>query len=50
VQEIANKILALLRYPALRDELTEEGRGEVLAMRWEAPRAARARRVPELVA
>jgi glycosyltransferase involved in cell wall biosynthesis len=36
VAEIANKILALLRYPALREHLTDEGRDEVRAMRWEA--------------
>jgi glycosyltransferase involved in cell wall biosynthesis len=36
VQEIANKILALLRFPALREQLTGEGRDEVRAMRWDA--------------
>jgi glycosyltransferase involved in cell wall biosynthesis len=36
VQEIANKILALLRFPALREHLTGQGRDEVRAMRWDA--------------
>lgn len=36
VEEIANKIVALLRYPALREHLTAQGREEVRAMRWEA--------------
>jgi len=35
VQEIANKILALLRYPALVEQLTSEGRDEVRRARWE---------------
>ncbi|NUN53637.1 MAG: glycosyltransferase family 4 protein, partial [Planctomycetaceae bacterium] len=35
VRDIANKILALLRYPVLRRALVEEGRAEVAAMRWE---------------
>jgi glycosyltransferase involved in cell wall biosynthesis len=35
VEEIANKILALLRSPALRRQLVEQGRGEVARMRWE---------------
>jgi glycosyltransferase involved in cell wall biosynthesis len=35
VQDIANKILALLRYPELRQQLTDEGRGEVMTQRWE---------------
>ena len=35
VQEIANKILALLRYPALREHLLEAGGDEVRAMSWE---------------
>jgi glycosyltransferase involved in cell wall biosynthesis len=35
VEEIANKILALLRQPALRRQLVEDGRGEVARMRWE---------------
>jgi glycogen(starch) synthase len=48
VKEIANKILALLRYPALREELVEEGRGEVRALRWEA-RALHVREVYEEV-
>jgi len=48
VKEIANKILALLRYPALREELVEEGRGEVRALRWEA-RAQHVREVYEEV-
>lgn len=37
VQDMANKILALLRYPALQESLTAEGREEVRAMRWERP-------------
>jgi glycosyltransferase involved in cell wall biosynthesis len=37
VQDMANKILALLTYPALLSQLTEEGREEVRAMRWEVP-------------
>jgi glycosyltransferase involved in cell wall biosynthesis len=39
VQDIANKVLALLRYPALRDQLTEEGREEIRRIRWEYPAA-----------
>ena len=35
VEEIANKILALLRQPALRKQLVEEGREEVARMRWD---------------
>jgi glycogen synthase len=35
VQEIANKILALLAYPALREELLEEGKEEVRTLRWD---------------
>jgi glycosyltransferase involved in cell wall biosynthesis len=35
VQEIANKILALLRYPALREQLSIEGREEVRRLRWD---------------
>ncbi|MBM3986897.1 MAG: glycosyltransferase [Planctomycetes bacterium] len=35
VQDIANKILALLRYPALREHLLDAGREEVRAMSWE---------------
>lgn len=35
VEEIANKILALLRQPALRRQLVEEGREEVARMRWD---------------
>lgn len=37
VQDMANKILALLQYPALSRQLTEEGRDEVRALRWEFP-------------
>lgn len=37
VEDIANKILALLRWPALSNELLMEGRDEVRAMRWEIP-------------
>ena len=37
VQETANKILALLRYPALRRTLREEGRDEVARLGWERP-------------
>jgi glycosyltransferase involved in cell wall biosynthesis len=35
VDDLANKILALLRYPALRTQLVEEGREEVRQLRWE---------------
>lgn len=35
VQEMANKILALLRYPALREQLSTEGREEVRRLRWD---------------
>jgi glycosyltransferase involved in cell wall biosynthesis len=35
VQDIANKILALLRYPALREHLLDAGRDEVRAMSWD---------------
>jgi glycosyltransferase involved in cell wall biosynthesis len=37
VQDMANKILALLRYPALSQQLTEEGREEIQRIRWEYP-------------
>ena len=36
VDELANKILALLRYPALRRALREDGRDELSAMTWES--------------
>ena len=39
VDDIANKILALLRYPPLVEQLTLEGREEVQALRWEHPAA-----------
>jgi glycosyltransferase involved in cell wall biosynthesis len=39
VADIANKILAVLTYPALTAELRDEGREEVRAMRWERPAA-----------
>ena len=32
---MANKILALLRYPALYEELSTEGRHEVRRLRWD---------------
>jgi glycogen(starch) synthase len=35
VAEMANKILALLRYPALRRALEDEGRSELGTLRWE---------------
>ncbi|HUR29101.1 MAG TPA: glycosyltransferase family 4 protein, partial [Planctomycetota bacterium] len=35
VQEMANKIIALLRYPALGDQLSNEGREEVRRLRWD---------------
>ncbi len=35
VEDLANKIIALLSYPALREELLAEGRQEVLRMSWE---------------
>lgn len=44
VQELANKILALLRYPALREHVLASGRDEVRAMSWEE-RAQRLRDV-----
>lgn len=44
VEEIANKILALLRYPALRRHVCDAGGGEVRAMSW-ADRGARLRGV-----
>jgi glycosyltransferase involved in cell wall biosynthesis len=37
VADIANKILAVLTYPALIEELRSVGREEVRAMRWERP-------------
>jgi glycogen synthase len=40
VDDIANKILALLRYPALVDQLTAEGRDEIRMLRWEHPAAS----------
>jgi glycogen(starch) synthase len=35
VDDIANKILALLRYPALSEQLREDGKEEVGRLRWE---------------
>ncbi|MCE9595255.1 MAG: glycosyltransferase family 4 protein [Planctomycetes bacterium] len=35
VQDMANKILALIRYPALAHQLTEEGKGELATFRWD---------------
>lgn len=35
VQDMANKILALIRYPALAEQLTEEGRNELATFRWD---------------
>lgn len=49
VDDLANKILAVLKWPALREHLTSHGREEVRAMRWEA-RAARVREVYREVA
>jgi len=46
VEELANKILALLRYPALREALRDQGRGELAGMRWET-RGQRLREVYE---
>jgi glycosyltransferase involved in cell wall biosynthesis len=37
VQDLANKILAILQYPALSRQLMLEGREEVRGMRWELP-------------
>jgi glycogen synthase len=37
VQDMANKILALLKYPALGEQLTQEGREEIQQIRWEFP-------------
>jgi glycosyltransferase involved in cell wall biosynthesis len=37
VQGLADKILAVLAYPALAKELQEEGRAEARSMRWDAP-------------
>ena len=48
VDEMANKILALLRYPALRQILGAEGREELEGMSWEA-RGERLRAVFEEV-
>ena len=39
VDDIANKVLALLRYPALVEQLTAEGRDEIRGLRWEHPAA-----------
>jgi glycosyltransferase involved in cell wall biosynthesis len=36
VEDLANKILAVLRRPALKTSLTSEGREELKGMRWEA--------------
>ena len=35
VQDLANKMLAVLRYPSLRRQLSELGRDEVRQLRWE---------------
>jgi glycosyltransferase involved in cell wall biosynthesis len=39
VQDLANKILALLTYPALHEQLSDEGWEEVRRIRWEDPAA-----------
>ncbi|MBK7874145.1 MAG: glycosyltransferase family 4 protein [Planctomycetes bacterium] len=39
VQDLANKILALLQYPALHEQLSQEGLEEVKRLRWETPAA-----------
>jgi len=44
VEDLANKILALLRFPALRAVLTGEGREELKGMRWDL-RAGSVRKV-----
>ncbi len=44
VQDLADKMLALLRHAALREELLEGGRGEIRGMRWEQT-AARVRSI-----
>jgi glycosyltransferase involved in cell wall biosynthesis len=46
--ELANKVLALLRYPALRRTLADEGRSELGSMSWEE-RGRRLREVYEEV-
>jgi glycogen synthase len=48
VEDLAGKIVAVLRWPALREILTAEGRVELLEMRWEA-RAERVREIYEEV-
>jgi glycosyltransferase involved in cell wall biosynthesis len=48
VEEMANKILALLRYPALRSTLAGEGRSELEGMSW-TERGRRLREVYEEV-
>lgn len=37
VEDIANKVLALLRYPALSEQLVDEGREEIRGLRWDIP-------------
>jgi len=37
VQDLANKIVALLKYPALHEQLSAEGWEEVRRIRWETP-------------
>jgi glycosyltransferase involved in cell wall biosynthesis len=37
VEDLANKIVALLKYPALSDQLSAEGLEEVRRIRWETP-------------
>ncbi len=49
VDDLANKILGLLRYPALSEQLSEEGRDEVRRIRWEASGQALKQVYAELV-
>jgi glycosyltransferase involved in cell wall biosynthesis len=37
IDDMANKILALLKYSALREQLIEEGRDEIQNIRWDYP-------------
>jgi glycogen(starch) synthase len=37
VDDMANKILGVLRYDAMREQLRQEGRAEVRELRWEVP-------------
>ena len=37
IDQMANKMLAVLKYPCLKDSLTENGRQEIMNITWDTP-------------